>query len=230
MIRLDHITKTYSSMDAPAVHNIDLTIEQGEWVYIIGPSGAGKSTILKLLYKAERPHGGEIFYNGENIASIPVHKLRGQMGIMFQSFELLPAKTALENVAFGAELKGCPPADARERAMDLLQRIGLGDKLHHISSELSGGEQQRVGIARSLINAPALIIGDEPTGNLDPHSARQMVTMLKELQRAWNATVIFATHAAELVDEHPGRVIRIEQGKLVADEQKSGYIKGEGER
>ena len=203
-----------------------MTVEPGEWVFLTGPSGAGKTTLLKLLYKAILPDEGTIEVDGRDIRTLPAYLLRRRIGIIFQHFELLPNRTAAENVAYGAEVLGVPPGQVRQRTDEMLELVGLSEKRNRTPGELSGGEQQRVSIARALINRPKLILADEPTGDLDPDNAERILDVFQKVHRDWNATLLFVTHAAEIVDRLQKRVVRLEEGRIIRD-QVGGYRDGE---
>lgn len=206
----------------PALSDVDLRVASGEWVFLVGPSGAGKTTLLRLAYGALRPTRGSVRVLGEEVGRRPVHLLRRRLGLVFQSFELLPGKTALENVAYGAEVLGRPPAEARRRAEEMLAEVGLADLGNRLPHELSAGEQQRVGIARALIHRPAVILADEPTGNLDLASARVVFEVLTRIHRLWSPAVVVATHSQELLAWGGHRVVRVEAGRIASDEGARG--------
>ncbi|MBX6350054.1 MAG: ABC transporter ATP-binding protein [Clostridia bacterium] len=202
----------------PALDGVDLRVAMGEWVFLVGPSGAGKTTLLRLAYGALRPTRGEVRVLGEPVGVRPIHLLRRRLGLVFQSFELLPAKTALENVAYGAEVLGRPPGEARRLAEAMLSTLGLEDLADRFPNELSAGEQQRVGIARALIHRPAVVLADEPTGNLDLASARVVFEVLSRIHRLWSPAVVVATHSRELLAWGGHRVVRVEGGRIASDE------------
>ena len=177
----------------------------------------GKTTLLKLLYKEELADKGRVIIDGKDVATFPGSKLRRSMGIIFQTYRLLEKKVAFENIAYGAEVLGIPPAEVRRRTEEILELIGLRDKAHRLPSELSGGEQQRVAVGRALINQPKLIVADEPTGDLDPENTDRVIEILDRVHRERNATVLFATHAVEAVNRLNRRVIRLQDGRVVSD-------------
>ena len=216
-IELHQIEKVYPTTGQKALDRLSLKIDSAEWIFLIGPSGAGKTTLLKLLYKAVLPDTGTIVIDGKDIRDIPAYRLRRQAGIIFQNFELIPIRTAAENVAYGAEILGRSPADVRLRTEEMLELVGLGHKRNSFPHELSGGEQQRVSIARALINRPRLILADEPTGDLDPENTDRIISVFEQIHREWQATLLFVTHAPEMVDRLQKRVIRLEHGRIVRD-------------
>jgi cell division transport system ATP-binding protein len=197
--------------------DVSVKLNTGEWAFLVGASGMGKTTLLKLLYKEEIPDNGKIMIGGMDTSSIHGSKLRRSMGIIFQSFRLLEKKTAYENIAYGAEVLAMPPPEVRRRAKEILELVGLQDKSHRLPSELSGGEQQRVAIGRALINEPKLIIADEPTGDLDPENTDRVIGIFDRFHQEHKATVLFATHAVDVVNRLGRRVIRLENGKLISD-------------
>lgn len=177
----------------------------------------GKTTLLKLLYREELPDSGRVLVAGADIAAMPGSRLRRSMGIIFQTFRLLDKKTAFENIAYGAEVLATPPAEVQRRTREILELVGLSDKANRLPGELSGGEQQRVAIGRALINQPKLILADEPTGDLDPANSSRVIEILDKVHREHNVTVIFATHAVDIVDRLQRRVVRLEHGAVVSD-------------
>ena len=209
--------KEYQSAGLAALENISLTVASGEWAFLVGASGMGKTTLLKLLYKEELADKGRVIIDGKDVTTVPGSRLRRSMGIIFQTYRLLEKKVAFENIAYGAEVLGIPPAEVRRRTEEILELIGLRDKAHRRPSELSGGEQQRVAVGRALINQPKLIVADEPTGDLDPENTDRVLEILDRVHRERNATVLFATHAVEVVNRLNRRVIRLQDGRVVSD-------------
>ena len=209
--------KEYQSAGLAALENISLTVASGEWAFLVGASGMGKTTLLKLLYKEELADKGRVIIDGKDVTTVPGSRLRRSMGIIFQTYRLLEKKVAFENIAYGAEVLGIPPAEVRRRTEEILELIGLRDKAHRLPSELSGGEQQRVAVGRALINQPKLIVADEPTGDLDPENTDRVIEILDRVHRERNATVLFATHAVEAVNRLNRRVIRLQDGRVVSD-------------
>ena len=186
-------------------------------MFLVGASGMGKTTLLKLLYKEELADKGRVIIDGNDVATVPGSRLRRSMGIIFQTYRLLEKKNAFENIAYGAEVLGIPPVEVRRRTEEILELIGLRDKAHRLPSELSGGEQQRVAVGRALINQPKLIVADEPTGDLDPENTDRVLEILDRVHRERKATVLFATHAVEVVNRLNRRVIRLQDGRIVSD-------------
>jgi cell division transport system ATP-binding protein len=219
------VSKRYTQAADPALDNVSLRIASGEWAFLVGASGMGKTTLLKLLYREELPDAGTVRIGGRDIASMPGSRLRRSMGIIFQTFRLLDKKTAFENIAYGAEVLATPPAEVKERTNEILELVGLANKAGRLPSELSGGEQQRVAIGRALINRPQLIIADEPTGDLDPENSERVIQILDTVHREQKVTVLFATHAVDIVDRLQRRVVRLEHGQVVSDAT-GGYWAG----
>ena len=199
------------------MNDVSLRIASGEWVFLVGASGMGKSTLLKLLYKEVVADEGKVVIGGEDVTQMPGSRLRRSMGIIFQNFRLLEKKTAFENIAYGAEVLAMPPVEVRRRTMEILELVGLHEKAHRLPSELSGGEQQRVAVGRSLINQPKLLVADEPTGDLDPENTDRVLEILDRVYRERKTTIIFATHAVEVVNRLSRRVIRMKDGRIESD-------------
>jgi cell division transport system ATP-binding protein len=186
-------------------------------VFLVGASGMGKSTLLKLLYKEVVADQGKVIIGGEDVARMPGSRLRRSMGIIFQNFRLLEKKTAFENIAYGAEVLAMPPAEVRRRTMEILELVGLHEKAHRLPSELSGGEQQRVAVGRALINRPKMLIADEPTGDLDPENTDRVLDIFDKVYREHKTTIVFATHAVDVVNRLSRRVIRMKNGRIESD-------------
>lgn len=223
LIEFRGVYKVYDN-GTHALSDVNLKIHKGEFVFVVGASGAGKSTFIKLLTHEESPNAGEIVVNGYRMSSIrrrDVPKLRRTMGIVFQDFRLIPSMTVFENVAFAMRVTGASTRSIRKRVSYALNIVGLGDKARNLPTELSGGEQQRVGLARALVNNPAMIIADEPTGNVDPNMSYEIVELLSEINRR-GTTVIMVTHEHQLVRDFGRRVIMIEHGTVVADNGNGG--------
>jgi cell division transport system ATP-binding protein len=216
-IQFNQVSKSYSSINALIKANF--TISPGEFVFLVGPSGAGKSTILKLIYREEIASEGTVQINGIDLATLKEHQiplLRRGMGIVFQDFKLLKGQTAFDNVAYVLRALGTPPAEVRRRVIGALKVVGLMDKIDSLPEELSGGEQQRVGVARAIVNGPAIVVADEPTGNLDPQSTLDIMNLLLQIN-ARGTTVLVSTHNLAMVEALRKRVIAIEEGHIVAD-------------
>ncbi|MDL4839257.1 cell division ATP-binding protein FtsE [Aquibacillus rhizosphaerae] len=224
MIDMQGVYKTYPN-GVIAINGIDVTIEQGEFVYIVGPSGAGKSTFIKLIFREEKPTKGSITVNGKDVLKLKwkqIPYLRRDIGVVYQDFKLLPKMTVYENVAFALEVIGETPKTIRKRVMEVLDLVGLKNKARFIPDELSGGEQQRISIARAIVNYPKLLIADEPTGNLDPDTSWEIMRILEEIN-AGGTTVIMATHSKEIVNTIKKRVIAIEDGLIARDQHRGEY-------
>jgi cell division transport system ATP-binding protein len=218
------IYKTYGN-GVTALNGIDVEIEQGEFVYIVGPSGAGKSSFIKLMYREIKPTRGSLFINKKDISEIKekdVPLLRRNIGVIFQDFRLLPKLSVYENVAFALEVIEESPRNIRKRVMEVLDLVGLKNKARFFPNELSGGEQQRVSIARAIVNRPKIVIADEPTGNLDPDTSWEIMRVFEEINNS-GTTIIMATHSKEIVNTIKKRVIAIEDGMIVRDEQRGDY-------
>lgn len=218
------MTKIYSGGHV-ALQDITVKIQKGEFVFIVGPSGAGKSTFIKLLIREEMPTKGQIFFNGKNITRMrhsQVPFLRRRIGVVFQDFRLLPQKTVYENVAFAMEVIEAPFREIKKRVPKVLEMVGLSHKMNAKPHELSGGEQQRVSLARALVNNPDVIIADEPTGNLDPDTSWEIIKLLNEINMS-GTTLIVATHAKDIVNAMRKRVLQLDSGKLVRDEERGVY-------
>lgn len=217
MIEFRNVTKRYGS--TTAVENLDILIEDGEFVFLVGPSGAGKSTCIKLLMKEIDPDEGTITINGDEVSKLPNRLIpahRRKMGIVFQDFRLLPKKTVFENVAFAMEILHKSRRRIKAQVMRVLTLVGIEEKVNNYPDQLSAGEQQRVAIARAIVNNPAVLIADEPTGNLDPDTAWEIMDLLRTINEK-GTTVVVVTHAKEIVDRMNKRVIAIEEGLIVRD-------------
>ena len=224
MIDLKDVSKVYSN-GSIALDHVSLHIGKGEFVFVVGASGAGKSTLIKLLSHEELPTSGSVYVDGTAVNRLPksrVPYLRRKMGIVFQDFRLLPNKTAEENVAFAMEVIESPRRVIKERVRNVLDLVGLLGKADALPHNLSGGEQQRVAIARAIVNRPLLLIADEPTGNLDPETSRDIMDTVKKINHM-GTTVLMVTHDKQMVDLMNKRVIEIVNGHVVRDEQKGGY-------
>ena len=218
VIEFRNVTKVYNN-GTEALHNVNLQVEKGEFVFIVGSSGAGKSTFLKLITCEERPNSGQIFVDGEDVSRIRKRKIpyvRRKMGMVFQDFRLIDHMTVYDNVAFAMRVVGASGRSIRKRVPYILSLVGLQHKAKHRPNELSGGERQRVGLARALVNNPSLIIADEPTGNIDPALSFEIVDLLSEINRR-GATILMVTHEHSLVKHFHKRIIQIHSGEIVAD-------------
>ena len=224
MILMEDVWKTYPN-GVMAVNGIDFKLDKGDFVYVVGPSGAGKSTFIKMIYREEKPTKGKIVVSDIDLTSLKerdVPKLRRKIGVVFQDFKLLPKLTVYENVAFALEVIEESPDNIKRKVMDVLELVKLKNKARMYPEELSGGEQQRVSIARSIVNNPELVVADEPTGNLDPDTAWGIMEIFEEINNR-GTTIIMATHNKEIVDATKRRVVAIEGGRIVRDEQQGEY-------
>jgi cell division transport system ATP-binding protein len=224
MIEMQDVYKTYPN-GVKAINGINVKINQGEFVYVVGPSGAGKSTFIKMMYREEKPTSGQIIVNSVNLEKLKNNKVpifRRNLGVVFQDFKLLPKLTVYENVAFALEVIEEHPEKIRTRVMEVLDLVKLKHKIRSLPDELSGGEQQRISIARSIVNNPKVVIADEPTGNLDPETSWEIMDIFKEINKR-GATVVMATHNREIVNSIRKRVIAIENGKIARDEVRGDY-------
>ena len=225
LIRIGDVQKTYKN-GVVALYDFNLSIKKGEFVFVIGASGSGKSSLIKMLYREEKPDKGEIIIGGINVAKLKnrkVYILRRKLGVVFQDFKLLRKLTAYENVAFALEVFACDKKEIYRRVMQVLELVGLKNKVRQYPSQLSGGEQQRVVIARAIVNKPKLLICDEPTGNLDPDTSMEIMQVLEQINNM-GTTIIMATHDREIVNRMKKRVIVISEGKLVKDYEKGQYV------
>jgi cell division transport system ATP-binding protein len=225
MIRFENISKIYNSHSA-ALRDVTFEVKPNEFVSVVGRSGAGKSTLLKLLIAEEKPTGGNIYFNDENILEMKPEELpnlRRQIGAVFQDFKLLPNKTAFENVAYALEVVGKNEEEIKNDVPKVLDLVGLGDKANNFPRELSGGEKQRVAIARALVHRPSVIVADEPTGNLDPINTWDIIHLLIKINEL-GTTVILATHDKEIINALERRVVSLEGGVVVRDENPGHYI------
>ncbi|NLY77586.1 MAG: cell division ATP-binding protein FtsE [Tissierellia bacterium] len=224
MIKFINVDKEYAN-GVKALSNINLSIGKGDFVFLVGPSGAGKSTLIKLILKEENPSSGRIYLNNMDITNVKNRRIpyiRRNVGVVFQDFRLLPNKTVYENVAFAMEIVGSHPKEIRRSVPTVLGMVNLSKKADCYPDQLSGGEHQRVAIARAIVNNPPVLIADEPTGNLDPDTAWEIMKLLRDINRR-GTTVLMATHAKDIVDAMQKRVIEIEKGVIVRDEEKGVY-------
>lgn len=219
LIEFKGVSKVYHHTGTHALRDVNLKIYPGEFVFVVGPSGAGKSTFIKLMVREEEPNAGDIMVNGYRLTTLrrrDIPYFRRTMGIVFQDFRLIPGMTVFDNVAFAMRVVGASSREIRKRVPTTLNLVGLGAKARAFPNELSGGEQQRVGLARALVNNPSLIIADEPTGNVDPNMSYEIVELLTEINRR-GTTIVMVTHEHQLVRDFSRRVIMIENGSIVAD-------------
>lgn len=224
MINMINVSMNYPN-GTKALTDVTVKINKGDFVFLVGPSGAGKSTLTKLIFREEKPIRGQILYNGKNISRLKpgeIPYLRRSIGIVFQDFKLLPNKTVAENVAFALEVIEASKREINKAVPDALNMVGLGQKADAMPSQLSGGEQQRVAIARAIVNNPPLVIADEPTGNLDPETSWEIVRLLSDINKC-GTTILMATHAKDIVDTMRKRVIALEKGRIVRDEERGAY-------
>lgn len=224
IIAMDHISKQYST-GVDALHDISIRVQKGEFVFIVGKSGSGKSTFIKLLLKELNPSSGRLFVGGRQVTKLKrkqISMYRRKIGVVFQDFRLLKNKTVYENVAFAQQIIGMTKRQIVVNVPIMLEMVGLKEKADAYPSELSGGEQQRVAIARALVNRPTILLADEPTGNLDPQTAWDIMMLLQEINKT-GTTVVVVTHNNDIVDVMQKRVITLEDGSLIRDEKKGGY-------
>ncbi|UAL46995.1 cell division ATP-binding protein FtsE [Sutcliffiella horikoshii] len=224
MIEMQDVYKKYPN-GVQAVDGINIRIKAGEFVYVVGPSGAGKSTFIKMMYREEKPTSGNIVIDGVNLSKLKESKvplLRRNIGVVFQDFKLLPQLTVYENVAFALEVIEESPKNIKKRVMEVLDLVKLKHKARHLPNELSGGEQQRISIARSIVNKPKVMIADEPTGNLDPDTSWEIMNIFEEINEK-GTTIVMATHNREIVNTIKKRVIAIENGKIARDQAEGDY-------
>jgi len=225
IIRFENVAKIFPG-NVMVLDNINIAFRPGEFVSLVGASGAGKSTLLKLIYAEEVPTQGEVYFNERPVGKINRKHLpffRRDIGTVFQDYKLLPQRTVFENVAYALEVDGRSTTEINEEVPEILEIVGLGDKTHKFPKQLSGGEQQRVSLARALIHRPKVIIADEPTGNLDPVSADEIIQLLLEIN-SFGTTVLLATHNKGIVDKIGRRVVLISKGQIIHDQNKGKYI------
>ena len=228
MILLDRVTKTYGKSGTPSLDRISLHVEPKEFVIVVGQSGAGKTTLLKLLTREERPTSGKIIIGGidyDKLKDKDIPLLRRKIGVVFQDFKLLPNKTVFENVAFALEIVGMGNREIKHTVPKVLDIVNLKGKERNMPMELSGGERQRVAIARAIVRQPRILIADEPTGNLDPKHAWDVIKVLEKINR-YGTTVLLTTHNVEIVNKLKRRVVTIQHGKIVSDKAGGGYSLG----
>lgn len=226
LIEVKNVYKQYKN-GVTALCDINLSIPKGDFVFIIGSTASGKSTLIKLLYRQEKPTKGEVYVGGINVAKLrnrKVYKIRRKIGIVFQDYKLLPQMTVFENVAFALEIYGLPEKEIRKRVMVAIEKVGLKEKFRSYPDQLSGGEQQRVSIARAIVNNPRILICDEPTGNLDPDTSLGIMEIINKINEE-GTTIIMATHDRDIVNRYKKRVVTLDKGILVGDREKGGYNK-----
>ena len=225
MIRFDKVTKIYLP-DTVVLQDVSFEVKEGEFVSIVGKSGAGKTTLTRLVLGLEKPTAGNVFFNKKNISdasSSEIQEIRRKIGCVYQDYKLLPTKTVYENVSYIMEVEGKENDEILSEVPKVLEAIGLKEKIGNFPKDLSGGEQQRLAIARALVNHPDVIIADEPTGNLDPYNTYEVILLLEKINKA-GKTVILLTHNREIVNKLGKRVITIENGKIIRDEEKGRFI------
>ena len=225
MIKFNNVTKIYPS-GAVVLQDISFEIKEGEFVSIVGKSGAGKTTLIRLILGLEDPTSGEVYFKGMNLKDadpFKIQEIRRKIGGIHQDYKLLPKKTVYENVAYIMQVEGKENEEIESAVFKVLEVIGLKDKLNNFPNELSGGEQQRLAIARALINHPEIILADEPTGNLDPYNTYEVISLLQKINQA-GRTVILATHDREIINKLVKRVITLEEGKILRDEAEGRFI------
>src|SRR3989344_9158689 len=225
MIKFENVTKIYQPNEV-ILDNVSFDVKEGEFVSIVGKSGAGKTTLIRLILGLEKPTSGSIFFNGKNINEMDSNELqntRRKIGAIYQDYKLLPQKTVYENVAYIMEIEGKTNEDIANNVPKVLEAIGLANKFSNFPHELSGGEQQRLAVARALVNFPDIIIADEPTGNLDPYNTYEVVSLLSKLNKT-GKTIILSTHDREIINKLGKRVITIEDGRIIRDDAKGRFI------
>lgn len=225
MIYFDNISKIYNHNSA-ALKNVTLRIQPREFISIVGASGAGKTTLLKLLIREEEPTEGRIFLDGLEVTAVPrgdLHHVRRRIGTVFQDYKLLPGRTAYENVAFAMEVAGKHDEEIQEDVPQVLELVGLRDKMSNFPHQLSGGEKQRVAIARALVNRPDVILADEPTGNLDPINTWEIIKLLQKINEL-GTTVVLASHDKEIINSIDKRVVVLDKGEVISDQERGKYL------
>jgi len=226
LIEIKNVYKQYKN-GTTALCDINVSIPKGDFIFVIGATASGKSTLIKLLYRQEKPSRGDVFVGGINVAKLKnrkVYKLRRKLGIVFQDYKLLPSLTVYENVAFALEIYGLPEREVRKKVMNAIEKVGLKEKFRSYPDQLSGGEQQRVSIARAIVNSPKILICDEPTGNLDPDTSMGIMEIINKINEE-GTTIIMATHDKDIVNKYQKRVLTLEKGILISDKEKGGYLK-----
>ena len=225
MISVQNVTKKYKGTPRPALDQVSLEIEKGDFVFLVGASGSGKSSLMRLMLREDIPNSGSVLVLGENLVGLPARRVpffRRKLGVVFQDFRLLPNKTVAQNVAFSLEVIGKSQGFIQEAVPDVLRLVGLAEKADRLPSELSGGEQQRVALARAIVNKPAILLADEPTGNLDPTTSEEIMALINSINLA-GTTVVMATHDRSIVDKMQRRVVELSQGQIIRDQTSGGY-------
>jgi cell division transport system ATP-binding protein len=225
MISVQNVTKKYRGTPRPALDQVSLEIEKGDFVFLVGASGSGKSSLMRLMLREDVPNSGSVHVLGENLVGLPARRVpffRRKLGVVFQDFRLLPNKTVAQNVAFSLEVIGKSQGFIQEAVPDVLGLVGLAEKADRLPSELSGGEQQRVALARAIVNKPAILLADEPTGNLDPTTSEGIMALINSINLA-GTTVVMATHDRSIVDKMQRRVVELSQGQIIRDQIAGGY-------
>ena len=225
MISISNVTKQYKGSPRPALNQVSLEVEKGDFVFLVGASGSGKSSLMRLMLREDVPTKGSVNVLGENLVGIPSRRVpffRRKLGVVFQDFRLLPNKTVAQNVAFSLEVIGKSQGFIQEAVPDVLRLVGLDGKADRLPSELSGGEQQRVALARAIVNKPALLLADEPTGNLDPATSQDIMALIERINLA-GTTVIMATHDRGIVDRLKKRVVELKDGEIIRDQAGGSY-------
>ena len=225
MISVQNVTKKYRGTPRPALDQVSLEIEKGDFVFLVGASGSGKSSLMRLMLREDVPNSGSVHVLGENLVGLPARRVpffRRKLGVVFQDFRLLPNKTVAENVAFSLEVIGKSRGFIQEAVPDVLGLVGLSEKADRLPNELSGGEQQRVALARAIVNKPAILLADEPTGNLDPTTSEGIMGLINSINLA-GTTVVMATHDRSIVDKMQRRVVELSQGQIIRDQLAGGY-------
>lgn len=225
LIRLKNVKKQYKN-GVTAIYDLDLNIKKGEFVFVIGSTGCGKSTLIKMIYREEKPTSGKIIVGGVDVAKLrngKVYKIRRKIGVVFQDFKLLYKSTVFENVAFALEIFGAPKSEIYSKVIKVLDLVGLKNKAKNYPTQLSGGEMQRVAIARAIVNGPKLLICDEPTGNLDEATSMEIMKVLEEINKL-GTTIIMVTHDTDIVDKMKKRVILLDSGRIVKDYEEGTYV------
>lgn len=225
MIRIENVVKQYRGSSRPALNDVTLEIDKGDFVFLVGASGSGKSSLMRMILREDLPNAGSVWVLGEDLRRIPNRKVpyfRRKLGVVFQDFRLLPNKTVAQNVAFSLEVIGKSRGFIENAVPDVLKLVGLSEKANRLPNELSGGEQQRVALARAIVNRPAILLADEPTGNLDPATSEGIMALIERINAA-GTTVVMATHDEGIVNRLKKRVVVLSEGRIIRDERQAGY-------